>query len=194
MPEGLRNAGPTFNRMVKIVLGPHFKRNVSSYIDDVVIHNKRKEQHIEDLRETLANLRKYDLMLNPEKCIFGVSRENYWAAWCQIRHSSKPREDRGNKKHENTTNKKRYPEAHQKNSNIGTLHNVIGRTKLTILQAVVCEGQDQLGSPRAGGIRIVQILPGKFGSANKSSRQSKAIVVHCSFRQCIKRNSSGREK
>jgi hypothetical protein len=73
MPEGLSNAGPTFNRMVKIVRGPQLRRNVSAYVDDVVIHNKKKEQHIEDLRETLTNLRKYGLMLNPEKCIFGVS-------------------------------------------------------------------------------------------------------------------------
>jgi hypothetical protein len=73
MPEGLRNADPTFNRMVKIVLGPQLKRNISAYVDDVVIHNKKKEHHIYDLRETFANLRKYGLMLNPEKCIFGVS-------------------------------------------------------------------------------------------------------------------------
>jgi hypothetical protein len=43
MPEGLRNAGPTFNRMVKIILGPQFKRTVSTYVDDVVIHSKKKE-------------------------------------------------------------------------------------------------------------------------------------------------------
>jgi hypothetical protein len=76
MPEGLRNAGLTFNRMVKIVLGPQLRRNVSAYVDDVVIHRKKKEDHIEDPRETFANLRKYDLMLNPEKCIFGVSKGN----------------------------------------------------------------------------------------------------------------------
>jgi hypothetical protein len=61
-PEGPRNAGLMFNRVVKIVLGPQLRRNVSAYADDVVIHNKKKDQHIEDLRETFTNLRKYGLM------------------------------------------------------------------------------------------------------------------------------------
>jgi predicted Na+-dependent transporter len=74
MREGLRNACTMFNRMVKIVLGPQLRRNMSAYVDDVVIHNKEKDQHIEDLKETFTNLRKYCLMLNLEKCIFGVSR------------------------------------------------------------------------------------------------------------------------
>jgi hypothetical protein len=61
-PEGPRNAGPMFNRVMKIVLGLQLRRNVSAYADDVVIHNKKKDQHIEDLRETFTNLRKYGLM------------------------------------------------------------------------------------------------------------------------------------
>jgi hypothetical protein len=64
---------PTFNIMVKIVLDPT-SRNVSAYLDDVVIHSKKEEDHIDDLRETFANLRKYGLMLNPKKCIFRVSK------------------------------------------------------------------------------------------------------------------------
>jgi hypothetical protein len=47
---------------------------MSQLVDDVVIHSKDKDQHIEDLRETFANLRKYGLMFNLEKCISGVSR------------------------------------------------------------------------------------------------------------------------
>ena len=35
---------------------------------------KKREDHIEDLRETFANLRKHGLKLNPEKCVFGVRR------------------------------------------------------------------------------------------------------------------------
>jgi hypothetical protein len=75
----------------------------------------------------------------------GYLEENCWVAWCQIRHTSESREDRGNKKHENTTDKNRYPEAHWNNSSVGSLHSAISRTKLTILQAVVCEEQNQLG-------------------------------------------------
>jgi hypothetical protein len=82
MPEGLRNVGPTFNKMVNIVLGPQLRRNVLDYVDDVVIHSKKKDQHIEDLRETFANLSKYGPMLNPKKSIFGVSRGKLLGCMC----------------------------------------------------------------------------------------------------------------
>ena len=51
MPEGLRTAGCTFNRMIKKVLGDQLGRNISAYVDDVVVRSKRKEDHIQDLRE-----------------------------------------------------------------------------------------------------------------------------------------------
>jgi hypothetical protein len=72
MSKGLRNAGPMFNRMVKIVLGPQLRRNVSTYVDDVVIHSGKKEDHIKDLKETFANLRKYGLILNREVHLHSV--------------------------------------------------------------------------------------------------------------------------
>ena len=74
MPEGLRNAGCTFNRMIKEVLGDQLDRNISAYVDDVVVRSKKKEDHIQDLRETFANLRRHGLKLNPEKCVFGVRK------------------------------------------------------------------------------------------------------------------------
>jgi len=74
MPEGLRNAGCTFNRMIKKVLGDQLDRNISAYVDDVVVRSKKKEDHIQDLRETFANLRRHGLKLNPEKCVFSVRR------------------------------------------------------------------------------------------------------------------------
>ena len=49
-------------------------RNISAYVDDVVVRSKKKEDHIQDLRETFANLRRHGLKLNPEKCVFGVGR------------------------------------------------------------------------------------------------------------------------
>jgi hypothetical protein len=38
------------------------------------VRSKKCEDHIADLRETFANLRKHGLKLNPEKCVFGVRR------------------------------------------------------------------------------------------------------------------------
>jgi len=60
--------------MIKKVLGDQLDRNISAYVDDVVVRSKKKEDHIQDLRETFANLRRHGLKLNPEKCVFGVRR------------------------------------------------------------------------------------------------------------------------
>jgi hypothetical protein len=52
MPEGLRNAGPTFYRMMKAALKYQVGRNVLSYVDDIVVVNKKKENYTIDLAET----------------------------------------------------------------------------------------------------------------------------------------------
>jgi len=43
MPEGLCNAGCTFNRMIKKVLGDKLGRNASAYVDDVVVRSRKKK-------------------------------------------------------------------------------------------------------------------------------------------------------
>jgi hypothetical protein len=35
--------------------------------------SKKREDLLDDLKETFNNLRKYKMMLNPKKCVFGVS-------------------------------------------------------------------------------------------------------------------------
>lgn len=39
-----------------------------------MLMSKNKEDHIADVNETFTNLREAGLRLNPEKCIFGVSK------------------------------------------------------------------------------------------------------------------------
>jgi hypothetical protein len=72
MPEGLHNAGLTFNLMMKLILGSQLGRNASAYVDDVVIMSEKEKDHIADLIETFDNMRQNGLKLNPEKCIFGI--------------------------------------------------------------------------------------------------------------------------
>ena len=74
MPEGLKNAGHTFSRMSAMVLSPQLRRNILAYVDDIVVISTHIENHVADLAETFANLRKANLSLNPEKCVFGVHK------------------------------------------------------------------------------------------------------------------------
>ena len=41
-------------------------------MDDIVVKTKDRATLIPDFQETFANLRKINLKLNPEKCVFGV--------------------------------------------------------------------------------------------------------------------------
>jgi hypothetical protein len=74
MPEGLLNVGPTFNRMMKLILGSQLGRNASAYVDDIVIMSEKETDHIADLIETFDNMRHNGLKLNSDKCIFVVRK------------------------------------------------------------------------------------------------------------------------
>jgi hypothetical protein len=66
MPEGLKNAGGSFNRMIAKVLHSQIGRNVLTYVDDIIVKSTKQENHIVDLQETFANFRQAGLKLNPE--------------------------------------------------------------------------------------------------------------------------------
>jgi hypothetical protein len=74
MIEGLRNAEPTFYRMAKAALKDQVCRNVLSYVDDIVVVSKKKENYVADLAETFTNMREAKLKLNPEKCVFEITK------------------------------------------------------------------------------------------------------------------------
>ena len=77
MPQGLKNAPATFNRMVSHVLRP-FRHFAPSYFDDVFIHSKAQdgktdlEVHREHLRAVLGAMRKNKLYANLKKCVFAA--------------------------------------------------------------------------------------------------------------------------
>ena len=48
-------------------------RNVQIYIDDMLVKTRRKDDHLDDLRETFDTFRSYNMKLNPSKCAFGVA-------------------------------------------------------------------------------------------------------------------------
>jgi hypothetical protein len=72
MPFGLKNAGATFQRLMRKALGAQMERNAKAYVDNMVFKTHESHTFIEDLEETFVNLRKVNIKLNPAKCAFGV--------------------------------------------------------------------------------------------------------------------------
>jgi hypothetical protein len=71
----LKNGGATYQKCIHTILEPQIGRNVEAYIDDVVVKSKKHGDLLDNLKETFNNLRKYKMMLNPKKYVFGVSSE-----------------------------------------------------------------------------------------------------------------------
>jgi hypothetical protein len=72
MPFGRKNAGATFQRLMRKALGAQMGRNTEAYVDDIIVKTRESHTFIEDLEETFANLRKVNIKLNPAKCAFGM--------------------------------------------------------------------------------------------------------------------------
>jgi len=47
------------------------------YVDDIIVKSDSIEQHVNDLAEIFQQMRKYNMCLNPEKCVFGVERGKF---------------------------------------------------------------------------------------------------------------------
>jgi hypothetical protein len=74
MPERLKNAGPTFTRMTGAVFKLQIGRNIQAYVYDLIVKRSNRVSHVSNLAETYANMRRAGLKLNPEKCVFGVTK------------------------------------------------------------------------------------------------------------------------
>lgn len=75
MTFGLCNAAQTFQRFINEVLtGLDF---ASAYIDDIIIGSKDENEHLSHLRQVFERLKKYQLTINPEKCVFMKSEVKF---------------------------------------------------------------------------------------------------------------------
>ena len=75
MPFGLRNAAQTFQRFIDQVLrGLTF---CYAYIDELLIASTSLEEHKTHLRQVLQRLSDHGMVINPAKCVFGVSELDF---------------------------------------------------------------------------------------------------------------------
>ena len=81
MTFGLRNAGNTFQRyMDRVLSGLDF---IFVYLDDVIIASRSEEEHLQHLRILFQRLSDASLVINSEKCVFGVAAVEFWATMCR---------------------------------------------------------------------------------------------------------------
>jgi hypothetical protein len=77
LPFGLRNAGSTYQRLMDRVLSglPW----CFWYLDDIIAASSSQEDHRLHLRQLFERLRQFGLVINAEKCQFGVLKWSFWA-------------------------------------------------------------------------------------------------------------------
>ncbi|XP_057775283.1 uncharacterized protein LOC130994259 [Salvia miltiorrhiza] len=73
MSFGLKNMGATYQRMMEKIFKEQLSKNISVYMDDMLVCSVRAEDHVSNLEEVFTVIRKHRLMLDPTKCTFGVT-------------------------------------------------------------------------------------------------------------------------
>ncbi|KAL0561096.1 hypothetical protein IC582_001514 [Cucumis melo] len=73
MPFGLKNTGATNQRAMVTLFHDLMHKEIKVYIDDMIAKFRLEEKHVVTLRKLFERLQKFQLKLNPTKCIFGVS-------------------------------------------------------------------------------------------------------------------------
>jgi hypothetical protein len=56
------------------VFGEHIGPTFEAYVDDIIVKSKRVNNLVDDLDIAFKCLKAKNIKLNPEKCVFGVSR------------------------------------------------------------------------------------------------------------------------
>src|SRR3954470_16716581 len=77
MPFGLKSAEATYQRLVNKMFKHQIGRNIEVCVDDMLVKSIKEVDHIKDLKEIFEVLKKYNMKLNPQKCVFGVTIGNF---------------------------------------------------------------------------------------------------------------------
>ena len=73
IPFGLKNAEAAYQRLVNKMFNKQIGRNMEVYMDDMLVKSKEKLAHLNNLKETFATFKQYQMRLNIRKCVFGVA-------------------------------------------------------------------------------------------------------------------------
>ena len=86
MPFGLKNTSATYQRCMQQCFADQIdplnqpdqakqpKPTIVVYVDDIVVKTTQACDLITNLATMFANLQRFNIRLNPKKCVFGVSK------------------------------------------------------------------------------------------------------------------------
>lgn len=77
MPFGLKNAPPTFQRMIDQALRGLIGKGIFVYLDDIIVCGESLDEHNANLQKLYVRLREVGLKLQPHKCEFLVTELQY---------------------------------------------------------------------------------------------------------------------
>lgn len=77
MPFGLVNTPSTFQHLMNLIFKPFLRRFVLVFFDDILIYNRREEEHVEHLTKVFELLQLHVLAVKLSKCSFAEKQVAY---------------------------------------------------------------------------------------------------------------------
>ena len=77
LPFGLKDAAPSFERMITMTLSGLINNSVLVYLDDVIVFSEGPKEHLQKLQQVLERFKMTGLTLKLKKCTFMRSRVKY---------------------------------------------------------------------------------------------------------------------
>lgn len=73
MTFGLKNTGATYQRAMTMIFHDMMHTFMEDYVDELLEKSFTREGHLEILDKIFTQLEKFNVRLNPKKCVFGVT-------------------------------------------------------------------------------------------------------------------------
>lgn len=76
--------GSTYNRAMTTIFHDMMYKEFEVSVDDIIVKLKEKKDHVISLRKLFDRLKKFNLKLNPKKCVFRVTSSKLLVSWSAI--------------------------------------------------------------------------------------------------------------
>jgi hypothetical protein len=76
MTFGLKNVGATYQRAMNLIFHDLLGIILEIYFDDIVVKSVSMDTHLADLRLAFERMRRYELKINPLKCVLVCQQVN----------------------------------------------------------------------------------------------------------------------